>query len=356
VDARRHVVVIGAGIIGASLAWHLARAGNRVTVIEAEPEAGGLGTRGSFCWINAAGNPREYVALRLAAIDGWHRLVREVPGIDARFPGGLAWTKPRPDLEAYCAQHAAWGCRIRLVERVEIARLEPGLADPPEVAAFAEDEGMVEAAAAARALIAASGATLMTGASVRSLKIAGGRIAAIEAGDEIACDMAVVAAGVATPPLLATAGIDMRLDAPPGLLLYTAPHEELIEHVLVAPDLQVRQGGDGRLHVGMDFRGSFDDLRPEETMMHLMARLRAMLKHAGRLRPDGFTVGETAMPTDGFPAIGAAPGIEGLYVAVTPAGVTLAPAVGDMLAREIMGRDIDPLIAPYRFSRFTKPS
>ena len=356
-DARRHVVVIGAGIIGASLAWHLARAGNRVSVVEAEPEAGGLATRGSFAWVNAAaGNPREYVALRLAAIEGWQRLVREVPGIDARFPGGLAWDMPAAALEAYCAEHASWGYRIRLIERDAIARLEPGLADPPDVAALAEDEGMVEAAGAARALIAASGATLMAGESVRALKVAGGRVAVIDAGGEMACDVAVVAAGVATPAVLATAGIDMNLDAPPGLLLYTAPHERLIERVLVAPGVEVRQGSDGRLHVGADFVGTFDDFHPEDTMMRLMAGLRAMLKGASRLRPDGFTVGERPTPPDGFPIIGAVPGIDGLYVAVTHSGVTLAPAIGDMLAREIMTGEIDPLIAPYRFSRFTKPS
>jgi len=352
-DARRHVVVIGAGIIGASLAWHLCRAGNRVTVVEAESEAGGLATRGSFCWINAAaGNPRDYVALRLASIRGWHRLMREVPGIDARFPGGLAWDTPRDGLEAYCAGHAGWGYRIRLIERAEIARIEPGLADPPEVAALAEDEGMVEAASAARALIAASGATLMAGEGVSALKVAGGRVVAVEAGGEMACDALVVAAGVATPAILATASVAMRLDAPPGLLLYTAPHDRLIARVLVAPGLEVRQGSDGRLHVGADFVGTFDDFRPEDTMMRLMADLRAMLRDAGRLRPDGFTVGERPTPPDGFPMLGAVPGIDGLYVAVTHSGVTLAPAIGDMLAREITGGEIDPLMAPYRFSRF----
>jgi len=44
---RPHVLIVGAGIIGASIAWHLARAGAKVTVIEAG-QAGGLATRASW--------------------------------------------------------------------------------------------------------------------------------------------------------------------------------------------------------------------------------------------------------------------------------------------------------------------
>ena len=351
--AKPHVAVIGAGIIGASIAWHLTRSGARVTVIEAEETAGGLASRASFCWINAAaGNPQPYVALRLASISGWQRLADAVAGIDARFPGGIAWDLPRGELEAYCAEHRSWGYDIRLIERAEIARLEPGLIDPPEVAALAADEGMVEAAGAARALIAASGVTLRSGESVKSLRVSNGRITGVKGLEEIAADAVVVAAGIATPGLLATAGIDFRLATPPGLLLYTAPHERLIEHLLVAPGLEVRQGGDGRLHAGLDFVGTFDEARPENTMMEVMATLRAMLKGADRLRPDGFTVGERPTPPDGFPALGAVPGIAGLYVAVSHSGVTLAPVIGDMLAREILTGEVDALIEPYRFQRF----
>ncbi len=55
--AGKRIIVVGAGIIGASIAWHLAKAGAEVTVIEAD-EPGGVATRNSWAWINASwGNP-----------------------------------------------------------------------------------------------------------------------------------------------------------------------------------------------------------------------------------------------------------------------------------------------------------
>ena len=53
----KRIIVVGAGIIGASIAWHLAKAGAEVTVLEAG-EPGGVATRNSWAWINASwGNP-----------------------------------------------------------------------------------------------------------------------------------------------------------------------------------------------------------------------------------------------------------------------------------------------------------
>ena len=48
--AQKQVVVVGAGIIGASIAWHLTAAGARVTVVDAM-EGGGVATPNSFAWI-----------------------------------------------------------------------------------------------------------------------------------------------------------------------------------------------------------------------------------------------------------------------------------------------------------------
>jgi glycine/D-amino acid oxidase-like deaminating enzyme len=56
----RRVVVIGAGIVGASIAYHLARRGAAVTVLDRGQPAGEA-TEKSFAWINATwGHPEPY--------------------------------------------------------------------------------------------------------------------------------------------------------------------------------------------------------------------------------------------------------------------------------------------------------
>src|SRR5262249_53598210 len=70
---RLHVGVVGAGIVGASIAFHLARAGARVSVFDAAGPAQGA-TRNSFAWLNALVPDRRYRDLRLASLAAYHEL------------------------------------------------------------------------------------------------------------------------------------------------------------------------------------------------------------------------------------------------------------------------------------------
>lgn len=80
---RPAVIVIGAGIIGASIAWHLARQCADVTVVEAG-EPGGIATRNSWAWINASMSPSEaYFRLRASAMAEWRRLEQQLQGMES---------------------------------------------------------------------------------------------------------------------------------------------------------------------------------------------------------------------------------------------------------------------------------
>jgi glycine/D-amino acid oxidase-like deaminating enzyme len=83
-----NVLIVGAGIIGASIAWHLCRAGARVTVIESGAP-GGIATRRSWAWINASrGNPEAYFRLRMRAMRNGAVSSKNFPIYVSRGPGG----------------------------------------------------------------------------------------------------------------------------------------------------------------------------------------------------------------------------------------------------------------------------
>ncbi|RWF80997.1 MAG: FAD-binding oxidoreductase, partial [Mesorhizobium sp.] len=145
-SADKQIIVVGAGIIGASVAWHLAKAGANVTVV-ADSGAGGVATPNSFSWINASwGNPEPYFRLRTRSMAEWTRLAHDVPGIPLEWCGGLCWDLPPAELESYAVEHSAWGYGIERVDRMGAARIEPNLTKLPDFALHVAEEGVAEPA------------------------------------------------------------------------------------------------------------------------------------------------------------------------------------------------------------------
>lgn len=351
--AVKQTIVIGAGIIGASVAWHLAKAGARVTVISGSG-AGGVATPNSFAWINASwGNPEVYFRLRTRAMAEWTRLAKDLPAIPLSWCGGLCWDLPAAELETYATEHSAWGYGIERVGREQAARIEPNLADLPDFALHVAEEGVAEPVAAARALLADAqrlGALVRTG-TVEALALAGERISGvIISGETLSADEVVVAAGAGSPEIAATAGVTVTIDTPPGLIVHSRPHRKLLNGLVLAERLHMRQTTEGRLVAGSDFSGGDPGADPLATAHELFAAMKAMLRGADGLEFDFHTIGYRPTPADGFPIIGRAR--EGLYVTVMHSGVTLAPAVGLFASREILEGERDPLLEPYGLSRF----
>ncbi|MDO6965391.1 NAD(P)/FAD-dependent oxidoreductase [Rhizobium alvei] len=350
-----HIIVIGGGIIGASIAWHLADAGAKTSIYCRDP--GGVATPNSFAWINANwGNPEPYFHLRRRSMDRWKHLAERIPGLHPEWNGSICYDLEPEGLTRFAEEHGSWGYGLARIDRDEIIRLEPNLADLPDWALKIDEEGMIEPHEAALAFLSDAerkGAKVTRNQSVKRLILRDGRICGVETelGIEEA-DKVVLAAGAETAALAAAIGITIPMEASPGLLMDTHPAPPLLNHIIVAPGMEMRQAADGSIVAATSFNGTDPGEDPEQTARTLFADLLRRLKPGALLEYRNFRIGYRPMPKDGFPILGCAENGPGLYIAITHSGVTLAPAIGEIAAREILTGEDEPMLAPYRLSRF----
>jgi glycine/D-amino acid oxidase-like deaminating enzyme len=148
--SRPRVLIVGAGIVGASIAYHLARRGADVTLVEKQrPAAGATGS--SFAWINStfSKQPRSYFELNRMGMAAWARLAQELAGdLDVQWNGAVEWYPPGADAERLRGEvrrHQQWGYAARLLDGDELPRLLPGVsAGPVGAGAFSEHDGAVD--------------------------------------------------------------------------------------------------------------------------------------------------------------------------------------------------------------------
>ena len=220
----RHIAVIGAGILGAAIAWRLAARGRRVTLLERGQPGAGASSH-SFAWINAgAKQPVAYHNLNRRSLEMWPRFAAAIgddgnpASIGLRWGGKIAWESGAdPDAAAALTQRVrqlqSWGYPSRLVSAAELAALEPALDfGPVAVAEYSENEGQVEPPlvvdAALRRLAELDAAILPDTPVTGFAQDGGGRITAVAtAAGAIPADAVVLAAGTATTDLAALAGV-----------------------------------------------------------------------------------------------------------------------------------------------------
>ncbi len=362
------VVIIGAGVVGASVAYRLAEAGASVTVLEAGRVGGG--TSGiSFAWTNsAAKTPRAYHELNVAGM-------RAHAELGAAF-GGTPWWHGGGRIEWVAAPARAaqrerverlrdWGYAAEWIDRERLARLEPDL-DPAEPGdapvVFYPDEGWLDPVVYAHAMLAAArrlGARLHLGARVRAIEIAGGRVRGVRVADgrQVPAETVVNCAGRSVNDPVLEAELHLPMAPTVGLLVLTPPVACALQRVVASPLVHVRPDGAGRL---MLHRGEVDativaDRVPDAAMpeaREMMARAIRLFPGIDEAEPEAVRITERPIPRDGLSAVGPMPRVEGYYVVVTHSGVTLAPLLGAAVADEVAGGRERAELAPFRPARF----
>ena len=360
--APRRIGVVGGGIMGASITYHLARRGAEVTLFEKTKPASGA-TANSFAWINAtfSKKPHHYFHLNRLGALGYRHLERELRGdLEVQWGGSLEWYH-EPDrarwLRQQVASHQSWGYPTRLVEVEEFKKLEKNV-EPGDVAAasWSEEEGSLDPVRAAEVLVdhaARQGARVVFPCEVTAIDQKWGRLTGVRttAGD-FELDVVVVAAGVDTAKLGAMAGIEVPLVESPGVLAHTKPGERLVDRVVLSPGAHMKQKLDGRVVAGMGFGAAPSRSGTEEEGEQVLEAGRKYLPGLAKLSLEKVTLGFRPLPKDGYPLIGFPDGAPGVYLAVMHSGVTLCPIVSRLAALEILDGVEVELLASYRHSRF----
>ncbi|MCL6706390.1 FAD-binding oxidoreductase [Pseudomonas sp. R2.Fl] len=351
------VIVVGAGIVGASLAYHLARRNVRVTLIDRAGPAAGV-TRQSFAWINVSyGLPEAYPDLRRRAITEWHRVEGELGGrLRIDWSGALTWHDDPAETERFARESAAMGHDVRLVGRVEVAALEPNLINPPDHAAFAATEGSVDPVAATELLVQAAreaGADIRLDTDVLSLAVADGRVTGVAtSGGVITADTVVLAAGVEARALVSPLDIDLPLDASPSILMrFRTPHR-LVGRIVANRHMEVRPSSDTLMLGAEDYIDDSVENGPQAVAARALAAVRSGIDGGEAVELTEVRVGMRPFPRDRQPIVGRVSAIPGLYLSVMHAGVILAPVTGRLMASEIAQDAAEPLLMPYNLARF----
>lgn len=346
------VLIVGAGILGASLAFRLGRAGAEVTVLDAADPARAASGR-SFGWINASfyANPAHH-ALRVEGMAAHHRLAADLPKAPYLWQGALWFEDQGQELDSMHARLSGLGYPVETLTQSQIASLEPALKSPPARALRLPSEGAVDAAELTHALLAASGAHVLSGCAAESLIERQGRVAGVRTAIEpMTADHVVLAAGAGVQALLASFGISLNMPPRPGLLLRTPPVNFRLNHILVTPHQEIRQTPDGSLLAPCAANHQGDSA---ETIPDRPAAIAATLANLRGLFGPEISEAETVLghrpyPADGLPALGLV--AEGLSLAMMHSGVTLAAFAAEALSAQIMGQAADPLWRAYHPER-----
>jgi len=352
------VIVVGAGIIGASTAFQLQKSGAQVTVMDAG-HAGATGA--SFGWINASFYENDdYYRLRVAGIAA-HRALTQELSLPVDWCGCLCFETTGADFDAQRDALQDVGYAVNEIDQAKFAELEPHVANPPERCLMFQDEAAAESGALAAQLLQAAvdlGAQVIGGVAVTGFTGDGGRVAGVHStAGTIRADQVVVAAGTATSGLMASIDVHLPMLKRPALMLKTQPVAPILQHVLASQIGEVRQLPCGSLlmpaaigHQG-DTSETLEASAPEVADAALL-RLQALIPHSP-LTWSHATMAYRPVPQDGMPVAGQVR--EGLYVATMHSGITLAAIMGQHIAREVLSgpsNETTQHLAPYRPERF----
>jgi sarcosine oxidase subunit beta len=370
-DLRFDVAIIGGGIIGTSIAWHLAKRGCRsVAVVEKEVNPGMGSTAKAAGGIRAQFASRINVALSALSIPAFERFTAEV-GTEVVFnQAGYLWFTNRPaDMAAFeknVALQRKYGLDVKLLDRAGVSRLAPYVRiDDIVGGTFHQKDGYAPPADFVLGYTKASksmGVTYLCDCPVTGATVRGGAVVEIKTSQgAVRADRVVIAAGAWSRLVGAMMGVAVPIEPVRRQCLVTNPIREGMKHPIpmtidFATGVYMHSESGGVL-IGLadpSEKPGFDEtVNPDfiEKIVQLAMDRVPLLESASIQSSWG---GLYEVTPDHHPIIGAVPGLGNVILAAgfSGHGVMHAPATGTLVAEMLLDGKTSLDLAPLRFSRF----
>jgi sarcosine oxidase subunit beta len=348
------VVVVGGGVVGCSIAYHLARRGQRDVVV-LEREAVGSGTTSKAAGGIRSQFPTETeIRFSLEAVDAFERFQEEF-GVDIGYRriGYLFLISDPEDLAGYrqrMALQRRLGVDVREITPAEAKAIVPALrVDDLIAAVWGPTDGMAGPAEVTGGFARRArelGVRIVEGVDVTAIAVAGGRAQGVTTAlGSIAASVVVNAAGPAAARVARLAGVRIPVLPRRRHIFFTEPFPEIpgpvplttdrasgfyfrkeMEQLLLSP-------GDVE-DIGEDFTVPVDRARIDETVDKALHRIPIVEK----ARIAGGWAGLRPLTPDDHAIIGWAPGVEGFFLAVGFGGHGFqhSPATGRHVAEWLL--------------------
>ncbi len=374
------IVIIGGGVIGASIAFHMGSKGARDVVLVERDRIGSGETSKSGGFVQTHWDTLAEVRL-IARSREMFANWKDVVGGDCGFVRGgylhVTGTDREPDVRRVHDMLIAEGLESHWIERDDLAKLQPLLnLDRLIGGAWEPSSGWANSVATTRSLAEsarARGVDVREGVTVTKIEHAGGRITGVETtGGSIPCRAVVLAAGPRVPRLHATPEVVLPLEIVRGQVGWVSRPNNQPEREIGFYDevsgVYTHPHGDVNL-LGCDRNFAFTPVEnPDEYQREIdpkwLVRAAMALGYRIPARREGViqrgVTGLYDFTPDGQPIVdGPIGGIEGYYLACGFSGVGFksAPAVGLGMAELVLdGKATTVDIDHLKYARFANPA
>ena len=360
-------IVIGGGVIGCSIGYHLAKAGVTATILERGELGMAASNAASGILSSLFGNPTDpYTRLVNSSLAMFHELapeLAEASGVDIEFVQSgeleLALSEDEAQMLHAAVEDGGWRSpEAQWLDAQAVREMEPELSDSiaggifmPEVCRINNQRLSAAYARAAERL----GATVREHAEVVGMVRSGLRISGVRLHDEeLLADHVVIAAGPWSSIIAETLGSHVPARPVRGVNLNLQPLGRSIGTVIHGGWGLLVPRNDGSVIAGATVEeAGYDDRVTAGAVQDIMNMAELIVPSLRDARLNWALAGLRPGSPDDAPMLGPVPGWQGLHVATGHfrSGILLSAITGKLIADHITGKKPD-LIEHFSPTRF----